>query len=400
MFKNQKMLCEKTLQLTEFLNKHKHLPAQGTKEWLDNKKFKIGGSEISTILGKNIYQDVKKLLKLHVGLDHFPSFFALHWGTLLEDCIRLYMCDKFKCDIVETGSIPHEKYDSISFSPDGLAVIENNLLKKYLNIDFPEDKKSIILFEFKCPYSRLPNGEVPHHYIDQPKLGMETIDIIDSSIFVEAVYKICSLNDIIYTNNYNKNYHIKDDMKNVVFTNPHAYSVLVLYGEKITSIDDLYDNVDLADLITDLEKNCSKITLNNKKNIYDIGSIRNIPLVNKILKLCACKNNKILNVDYSIRGIYSDEYKNHKNKHFYDYNTIAYTKYMIQNTINKIEKQNKMPIAIFPCKLMDININHIEKETILHDDIIDKLNSVINTIKQCEKLTNIQQKELISNFKL
>ena len=41
--------------LQQFLNKHKYLPIQGSHEWLNSRKYSIGGSEISTILGLNPY---------------------------------------------------------------------------------------------------------------------------------------------------------------------------------------------------------------------------------------------------------------------------------------------------------------------------------------------------------
>lgn len=51
------MARNKVKELKNFIEDNKHLPEQGSEQWLRNRKFTIGGSEMSTITGDNPYKN-------------------------------------------------------------------------------------------------------------------------------------------------------------------------------------------------------------------------------------------------------------------------------------------------------------------------------------------------------
>ena len=54
----------------------------------------------------------------------------------------------------------------------------------------------------------IKQNEIPIYYKPQPELGLEVIDICEASIFIEAIFRFCSMNDIISLNyKYNIRYH-------------------------------------------------------------------------------------------------------------------------------------------------------------------------------------------------
>lgn len=205
-----------------FINFYKHLPAQGSAEWL---KFRagnadappiIGGSEIATLLGVNPYQSAIELIATKSGLKEFRGNIATRWGNIFEDVLFMITDCIFNIETREMGSIPGLRDDAgyplTSFSPDRIALVE---LGKFM----PQVKRAnwisgftvanpprvielinagsadnhIILFEAKCPLRRAPNGKVPHHYEPQILMGLSTIPIASFCVFTDAMFRKCSL---------------------------------------------------------------------------------------------------------------------------------------------------------------------------------------------------------------
>jgi hypothetical protein len=73
------------------------------------------------------------------------------------------------------------KHECVSYSPDGLGCVDGQ----------------IVLFEFKCPYSRMPGNSVPVHYLPQVKYGMCVIDICDTALFIEGVFRACTAEQLL-----------------------------------------------------------------------------------------------------------------------------------------------------------------------------------------------------------
>jgi predicted phage-related endonuclease len=132
-FKIMKSVKKRTL--FEFLEQNKHLPEQGSIEWLKSRSETIGGSEISTILNINKYQSIKQLILQKTGLNIFKKAPPLWFGNIFEYILQQYVEKLYDTTIYETGSIPYKKSKLIKYSPDGLAVIKLNKLKKLFTED-------------------------------------------------------------------------------------------------------------------------------------------------------------------------------------------------------------------------------------------------------------------------
>lgn len=233
----------KMQRLNAFIKYFAYLPDQGTEQWLRSRIHTIGGSEMSTILGQNKYQGLKDLVgtKLGVPSYRFNGNIATRWGKLFEDVIRQYTEFMLDCKISETGSIPgYQNEDGIvlqSYSPDGLglayiAKIKNMIdrssttylgtkasdnpefksicksaLRKFRTSKNKENKMLLTLFEFKCPYRAMPHGDVPEHYISQPKTGLCTISMMEFGLFMQGIFRKCSIKEFEVNNLYDKDLH-------------------------------------------------------------------------------------------------------------------------------------------------------------------------------------------------
>ena len=391
----------KELVLQNFIESNKFLPKQGSKEWLDSRLDTIGGSEISTKIGLNPYQNIKKLIMQKLGITKFVKSAPLWFGNILEYPLQQYTELIFNVTIYETGSIPFKKSKYIKYSPDGIAVIKKNKLRKiFKNIDIINSRSNfdnsledlndelLILFEFKNPYMRvIKQNEIPVYYKPQPQLGLEVIDICEASIFIESVFRFCSFNDVISLNyRYNTRYHFD----RVKYNNkPIAYSAISLYYEKNNISNSLHSILDkLSDYL-----------YTNDINDFDISNIADSKLFNSILENI---------VDYKdIKVIYHDIYLNNKHD-YHDTDMFYYNKY---NNINKFRYEfnnNKHIIQENPLyvylgcmcyKMFNINIQPVYKSDIIDEKLLEKVKNVIDTIKYCKLLDNIDMQKKYINTK-
>lgn len=404
--------------LNEFIEKYKHTAEQGTIEWLNSRIFRIGGSEISTVLGKNPYSNEKKLIRQHVGLDNFTGYPATWFGNLFEPILIDYVNNYFNCNIIETGSINTDK--NLGYSPDGIAIINkenlDNILKEehYHHIknttifDNFDDNNFIILFEFKCPYKRLPDKtEIPEYYLPQPLLGMEIIDICEVGIFIEALYRFCSMDDIKYNNIYNNEYH---NDKNILTTNPICYGCMVItYTAEYESEDD--EDMDFLDKIENQSQFIHDVEqyLNNYNNdikinikgyeINDLGKITNKWLLNRVLEhIISKKHFKYRYISHNINHKFEyDIYDKSNNvKNIYNYDIQKSINSEIKDILDNLN-ENENIIGILPYKLFDIYMKPVNKQlNFITNDIQKKVDNIINIIKECHTGNKtIEEKEII-----
>lgn len=199
--------------LLDYLEKYKHLPDQGSLEWINSRKQTIGGSEIGTIAGTNYYgkgdKGIGDLVANKIGLKPFVKNIWMRMGNLCEDIVRQYAELVFDTNIYETGCIPGRtnSNDEVvqTFSPDGLGVTEIEKVIDYFRDSYPDVEKylrsmsddyNISLFEFKAPGCRIPlDGweSKTEGYHSQVLDGLDTIPIVSFGIYVDAVIRRCSL---------------------------------------------------------------------------------------------------------------------------------------------------------------------------------------------------------------
>ncbi len=398
----KKMQSIKRIALNNFLDANKDLPIQGSKEWLSSRTETIGGSEISTILNINKYQNIKQLIEQKTGISSFKKSAPLWFGNIFEYILQQYTEILFDTKIFETGSIPYVNSKLIKYSPDGVALIQKNKLEKIFNLlDFKKifelskfqndnTKELLVLFEFKNPFMRvIKQNEIPTHYINQPRLGMEVIDICEVAIFIESVFRFCSYNDInnntnstVINNKYNKFYHY-DKVK---FDNePLSYGAFSLYYEKNNSSLHLHD----------ILNNLVEYYHTNNIHEYDLSNIKNKNIINKIMEnVIDYKDLKIIYHDIIINSNIFD------NDQFYyqKYNNLNKYKQDIINIKNQIKSNNNLEyLGIMSFKMLDININPVYKNNPLNKEVLITVEQVINIIKECNQLNNILDKKKYIN---
>jgi hypothetical protein len=170
--------------------------AQGSKEWVSERQ--IGGSDISSVMGHGYGgKDFFSVVCDKIFGSQFYGNLATRFGRVMEEVSRKLVEKLFGATVWELKSLPNQlKYTS--YSPDGVAVA--NILGKYL----------MLLLEFKTPLSRIPDGKIPKEYLPQIKAGMCAIPIVDGSLFVNSMLRICNLYEVKYNFEYNTLLHKAD----------------------------------------------------------------------------------------------------------------------------------------------------------------------------------------------
>ena len=179
---------------------------QHSEKWFDIRKTSVGGSEINKLLTiKSVLTLISEKQDINKS---FPSAPATRWGTILEDCTLNYVELVLNTKIYKKGSvegfITNQRY-----SPDGLCVYNNQIL----------------LLEFKTPYTRIPTGVISKDYMAQVQTGLFSIPITEKCLFVENVYRICSLTDFKYKD---LNYIPTRDF--IEFKKVLSYGILIIKG--------------------------------------------------------------------------------------------------------------------------------------------------------------------------
>lgn len=419
--------------LEKFIKEHSHLSEQGSKEWLEERQFVIGGSEIATVIGKNRFSTIQDLVSRKIGISHFSGNTATRWGSLFEDMTQLiFQILLLKNDTVyTTGSVPHKEITSHRYSPDGICLMEIlNVLK-------------IVLLEFKAPLSSIPEGKIPIYYLPQIKAGLCTLDITENAVFMNNMFRKCSLAQLDFGPSYDSLFH-KDKNKKINLTQALACGIIVFYipGQKIDSFlsnlldekkelempnsddeDDVaYDqkhefaatdeedssgtDADLSDaeneedktLLQRLHKNVS-LFLNTEMDpeeydMLDVGELYPGEM-DEWLKLYKPEASesflkaKYIKPNFNSEALMEDnnlyiskELENIRKKSHID--TIN-KKYNFTKTIHKFKanclKNGYIPVAVLPWKLMKSDIILLDKDENYLDDHRDAIDSVIEKIK-------------------
>lgn len=340
----------KQILLESFIEQYKHLPEQGTDEWKVLRKDFIGGSEVSTILKQNKNKSVNKLIMEKLGFDRFQGNVITHWGNVFEELIRLHCEEIFKCTIRETGSIPYE-HGHLSYSPDGLAVIPTHkLIQQFGSLSKGLDAKAaaqLILFEFKCPHSRIASTDIPEHYWPQVNIGMNIINIMEAAIFVQATYRRCSFQSLKYDTVHNSYGHFKQAD---VSSNPIECGFMILYVDEWESYHE-----GLLDVLTE-NGDADQVHTKSETTLIDIGTINEPSLLEEIMGKCV---NKSFKVDYCFR-------------HMYDTNVFSRDRYTIDlynhsiqyramNVLHEQLKNHPHIIGVLPYKLLNIHMTSVDK---------------------------------------
>lgn len=178
------------IRLNYLTEQYAHLPPQGTSEWLENRKTKIGGSEVASVLGQCKYRSRSKLLE-DKKTSAWTSNACCVFGNLFEPVAKHVLLKDLEIEVKEMGSVPDTRFP-VAYSPDGLFVKDDKL----------------VLLEIKCPFRRYKLDTIPKHYLPQIKTGMCVLPV-DSALFVQMRFRICRLGQIGPSQGYNRWCHLE-----------------------------------------------------------------------------------------------------------------------------------------------------------------------------------------------
>lgn len=205
--------------ISNFANAFKSGVKQRSKKWVAEKSHSIGGSEIASLFGSNSYQDAFALLKRKVGLDNFSGSTATQWGTFFEPCTERFVEIDQSTTIVGSDIFINQKRSGVprhGNSPDGYCVM------KIDGVPMP------VLIELKAPYTRVPDGKVPKHYIPQLWSGIH-MSPAWKGVYVDSAIRLCDMGDLGFNGRYLEEYHISRHRIKPQWPEARAWGVSAIY---------------------------------------------------------------------------------------------------------------------------------------------------------------------------
>jgi hypothetical protein len=388
-----------------FILANKNLAPQGSEEWLKTRQSIVGGSELSILIGKNPFSSIADLVASKCGLSKFVNNVATKWGNIFEELTRIITQLMFIPDIslseeciYETGSlegiIPHHR-----FSPDGLTVV---ICKKANGELVP----IIALLEFKSPLSSIPAGVIPPYYLPQVKAGLCDIDMTEMGLFINNMYRKCTLAQFGNNPEYNRNFHVSDLKKKVTVQEPLAIGILGIYQTKeqyahlletydaeqsyiVRSNDDSSSDEDTREDITRTllhrilhQFNARGLTKTNTiGRLIDVGALEEQDTLKLFQHIC----NKQITVKYFAPNIYMHRLRDCVPPDLvcadgdiisysgYETNPAKFVRKFVASCINK----GYHPVGFLPWKLFKSDMILVDKDPMYIYQFVPKINEVI-----------------------
>lgn len=231
--------------LTDFVRIYDNMK-QRDASWYASMGVTCGGSELAAIMGQNPYSSfydvvVSKITSLSGGSTWDGGSEACWWGVLFEDiigaCVEIDLSAKIKGDEICIREIPGHRN-----SPDGYLVARfyrgegggwhmwTSDMAATIRVT-----ERIVMLEFKCPISRKPTLAVPRHYRPQLQSGLMVSPVAHMALFVDAVFRKCSLDDMGDTPAFDTEYHRRDRGLTPPWERPVAWGLVGVYAPLLTA---------------------------------------------------------------------------------------------------------------------------------------------------------------------
>ena len=376
--KNKRIACfyKVKQKIIDLVNEYAHLPKQGSNEWLQGRKYTIGGSEIPTILEQNIYSCVGKLIKTKLGIENFNGNLYTVWGTLFEEVATDIIKKGTSSTVFELGAFPgditHHK-----FSPDGLATIkidvEEHSHEMIKQLDLKQNLRGVVymnaLFEIKSPFNRSTKRLIPDHYLSQVQSGLYNFrDVTSIGIFSDFLFRCCSLKDFEDNGAYEKK--LFNNKKS--FGSPICVGFILIDDGKSRDLSDFPDDLPTKER-NERFKNVIEEMIISQKEIYSFP----------------------LDFDCSFNVYYTDTLSKFIKKIDEKSTTFQHVK---QEFNKKRGTKSFFLWKLFQASFIE---EHVDMNFAKKHKLQEKINKVINFIKDTEKIPDKnQQLELIKKFKL
>ena len=224
--------------------KHKNNPLQRSPEWLEKKRWTVGGSEVAALMGKSPYARPWDVVAAKAGLRVFRGAAACDWGTFFEAIVEKVV--EVDCGTALVGTdisvpAPSGPLEGLhANSPDGYGLVdlyqtgeEWHLLrtdKETARAAAGRPRKTAAaLFEFKCPLTRTPKKGIPPQYTPQLWSGLALAPVADQGLYVDAVFRKCPLAALGPRPGYDGVYHCKDKPQRREAL-PEAWGLAAIYA--------------------------------------------------------------------------------------------------------------------------------------------------------------------------
>jgi len=340
--------------ITDFVNLYTDLK-QKDANWYKIMGTTVGGSELASIMGLNPYSSfydvVESKIKICKGIKQENiNNVSCCWGTLFENVITRYVSIDFGNKVKGT-KICIQKYEGHRTSPDGYVVVNLYLKDGKYNLwttDLSRDdivKSIILMLEFKCPITRKVTGNIPNYYKPQVLSGLEVSPIAHKGLFIDAVFRKCSLDQLGNNVLYDTSFHKKS-----LNINPIAWGIIPIC---------ISDN-NISDNIKSIYEEYFNFEFNaDETNLIDMGDI-DISLFEKIMFLI--NENKLLPIK----------------------STMTFLDGRGDKDIYQFKKKTDFTLfAMIPWKLFDVSYVPVEREVGFLDKIYPKIQEVHKLVKEC-----------------
>ena len=333
------------LNLTDWIkDKETHGIIQHSDAWHKHRITTVGGSTLSIIQGVNPYKSLNELVRQKTGFSENINDGSImtRWGNLFEDVIKRIVEHDKSCSIL--GEDLYVKGDDpyISYSPDGLAVINGE----------------VTLLEFKCPYSRIPMRNIPKYYIPQIKMGLDVLKIPTVGLFVEGVFRRCSWEVLGHNSEHD----------------------LLLVDKQLTDLPKYYGIIGMYTTEEKLQASIMRLLIQKYETEYMIEEEMN-------------------DLGVSTADLFMDIMKAYDSGHikiFYGGLTSGDNMSIIYDDLTKFTEycdENKyIKLGILPWKLFQLQYNNVSKEENYLEPWMPKIRELVDVIKACNDPENIDKK--------
>jgi len=373
--------------IDDIIEKNKHAPPQGSKEWIADRKFTIGGSVMSTIIDKDIpnnksYGTIRNLAEQKIELVEFKTMPAMRWGNLCEPISRMYTEHVLDTTISETGAVAG-RITNHKYSPDGMGVVSMKKLERLLSDPELSDSESdafgssssdsdrsesdeqgrrwkryseideydCVLFEYKNPFSRIPDGKIMTGYQIQMQTGMYTIPEMSMGLFVDSVIRRCSLEDLNGGNAYNTTYH-----KPGYTNDPLCWGFVGVYENK--PIKSIVEEQEEESLNSDDIMECIRMDSSKSRNASNV--VEDIVFDEDSFDLIDFGSCSTKDFDKFTKGAITDKVF----KLYYTEPEVGQFKYFtwLDKFLKFCEDGNFVPIGLMPWKMFQIELIPLRKD--------------------------------------
>ena len=199
--------------LVAFVHRYRDSSKQRTAAWYTAIKTTVGGSELAAVMGWNPYRKFLEVVQEKAGTvaGFDGGNIACWWGSMFEDVMTRFIALDVGSPVIG-DEICVQEIRGHRHSPDGYTVVGAFWCDGQWNLwstdcAFPADVHYSVVIEIKCPYRRMPDGKIPRYYRPQVWSGLVVSPVCHHGLFVDGVFRRCSLAQLGPSGAYDDVYH-------------------------------------------------------------------------------------------------------------------------------------------------------------------------------------------------